>query len=136
MSMPPALTLRPSEVEFSAILSQGAGGQNVNKVHTGVQLRFDIPASSLPEPVKVRLLACGDSRISRDGVFVIKAQGHRSQALNRQDALRRLQERLDSVAQAPKARKPTRRTLASVQRRLEGKKNRSAIKAGRGRVTG
>ncbi len=132
----PALMIRPSEVEFSAILSQGPGGQNVNKVHTGVQLRFDIPASSLPEPVKARLLACGDGRISRDGVFVIKAQGHRSQALNRQDALHRLQERLDSVAQAPKARKPTRRTLASVQRRLEGKKNRSAIKAGRGRVTG
>ena len=132
--MTPALTIRPSEIEFSAILSQGPGGQNVNKVHTGVQLRFDILASSLPESVKARLLACADARISRDGVLVIKAQGHRSQALNRQDALRRLQERVDSVARPPKARKPTRPTRASVQRRLEGKKNRSAIKTGRGKV--
>jgi ribosome-associated protein len=134
MPMTPALTIRPSEIEFSAILSQGPGGQNVNKVHTGVQLRFDILASSLPESVKARLLACADARISRDGVLVIKAQGHRSQALNRQDALRRLQERVDSVARPPKARKPTRPTRASVQRRLEGKKNRSAIKTGRGKV--
>ncbi len=132
--MTPALTIRPSEIEFSAILSQGPGGQNVNKVHTGVQLRFDILASSLPESVKARLLACADARISRDGVLVIKAQGHRSQALNRQDALRRLQERVDSVARPPKARKPTRPTRASVQRRLQGKKNRSAIKTGRGKV--
>jgi len=130
------LSIDDDELVERFVRASGPGGQNVNKVHTGVQLRFDIPASSLPEPVKARLLACADGRISRDGVLVIKAQGHRSQALNRQDADLYWFCPEESVAQAPKARKPTRRTLASVQRRLEGKKNRSAIKAGRGKVAG
>ncbi len=124
----------PAEVEFSAIRAQGAGGQNVNKVSNAAHLRFDIRASSLPEPVKQRLLATADQRISADGVVVIKAQDHRSLPMNQAAALARLQALVDAAAHVPRARRATKPTFASKQRRLEGKAVRSAVKAGRGKV--
>ena len=128
------LVVPASEVEFSAIRAQGAGGQNINKVSSAVHLRFDIRASSLPEAVKDRLLAQRDQRITAEGVVVIKAQTTRSQDMNRADAMQRLHDLINSVAVPPKPRRATKPTFGSKQRRLEGKGIRSAIKAGRGRV--
>jgi len=128
------VTVDPAEVDFSAIRAQGAGGQNVNKVSSAAHLRFDVPASSLPEDVKARLLALPDQRITSEGVVVIKAQDHRSLPMNQADALARLQAMVDAVAVPPKARKPTKPTFGSRQRRLESKTQRGQIKAGRGRV--
>ena len=122
------------EVEWTAVRAQGAGGQNVNKVSSAIHLRYDIPTSSLPEDVKARLLASGDSRITQEGVLVLKAQQHRTQEANRLAALARLQALVDAVALPPKARRATRPTLASKRRRLEGKSQRAEIKPSRGRV--
>lgn len=122
------------EVSLSAIRAQGAGGQNVNKVSSAIHLRFDIAASGLPVDVKERLLALHDSRITRDGVLVLKAQQHRTQEMNRFDALIRLHELVNSVAQPPKTRKATKPTRASVKRVRQAKAQRSEVKASRARV--
>ena len=133
MSTAPKYLVAEREVEFSAIRAQGAGGQNVNKVSSAIHLRFDIVASSLPDDVKERLFALNDSRITEAGVLVLKAQQHRTQEMNRGDALTRLQEVIDSVATPPKNRRATKPTFASRQRRLEGKSLRAGVKAGRGK---
>ena len=127
--------INPAEVEFSAIRAQGPGGQNVNKVSCAVHARFDIGASSLPPEVKARLLELRDSRITQEGVVVLKAQQSRSLEQNKEDALRRLQALVDSAAEVPTVRRPTRPTRGSQRRRLDGKTRSGQIKALRGKVS-
>ena len=126
-----AIRVPPEEVTLTAIRAQGAGGQNVNKVSSAIHLRFDVPASSLPEEVKARLLALPDHRINKEGVLVIKAQQQRTQEMNRFDALMRLHELVNSVAVAPIQRKATRPTRASRQRRLNDKRMQGLVKTQR-----
>jgi ribosome-associated protein len=124
-----------SEIDISAVRSQGPGGQNVNKVATAVHLRFDIVASSLPTTLKERLLGLKDRRITREGVIVIKAQRQRSLEQNREEALRRLQGLVSGAALIRRKRRPTRPTQGSQKRRLNQKTKRGRVKVARGRVT-
>jgi ribosome-associated protein len=128
-----SISIGKDELEESFVRASGPGGQNVNKVASAVQLRFNVAASpSLPEGVRQRLLDSGDSRLTRDGVLVITAERHRSQAANREDALERLAEIIRKAAHVPRKRVATRPTLASKKRRLEAKTRRGNIKKTRG----
>ena len=129
-----SVSIPDDELDISAIRAQGAGGQNVNKVSSAIHLRFDIRASSLPEFYKERLLALADSRITKDGIIVIKAQQFRTQEKNRDDALARLKELILAATVVHKKRRPTKPSKSARAKRVDSKTKRGAVKALRGRV--
>ncbi|MDJ0781460.1 MAG: alternative ribosome rescue aminoacyl-tRNA hydrolase ArfB [Desulfosarcinaceae bacterium] len=134
ISITPTLQLDPSDITWQAVRAQGSGGQNVNKVATAVHLRFDIGASALPEPVKQRLLRLSDRRITKEGVVVIKAQDHRSQVQNREEAVERLTALIRRAAIPPRKRKPSRPSRAARAKRVDTKVRRGRVKALRGKI--
>ena len=134
MRVTASISIEDDEMTETFVRASGPGGQNVNKVASAVQLRFDIRRSpNLPPGVKARLERLGGSRVTRDGVLIISADRFRSQDLNREDARARLCDLIAAAAKVPKVRRPTRPTLASKERRLTGKSIRSAVKSGRGK---
>ena len=130
----PDILIPEGEVEITAVRAQGAGGQNVNKVSSAIHMRFDVRASSLPDAIKERLLRLSDQRITRTGIVVIKAQQHRSQDMNRAEALARLHELVKEAAFVPKKRRPTKPSRSAKKKRVEGKVLRGKIKVLRGKV--
>ncbi|HSF66111.1 MAG TPA: alternative ribosome rescue aminoacyl-tRNA hydrolase ArfB [Nitrospiraceae bacterium] len=134
LHIPPHISIPDSEIDIHAMRSQGAGGQHVNKVSSAIHLRFDITASSLPPLYKEELLKLKDHRISQEGIITIKAQQYRSQEQNREDALTRLRELIQSVAIPRKKRKATKPTKSSQNRRIETKKKQGRLKVLRGTI--
>ena len=134
MSYQPQLDDIMPATELSAMRAQGAGGQNVNKVSSAIHLRFDINQAAIPEYVKQRLLSGKDKRVTSDGILIIKAQSHRTQEMNKQDALNRLLEILAEHGKLQKARRATRPTLSSKIKRVDSKKKSGQIKALRKKV--
>lgn len=129
ITVSPFIIIQENEIELNAIRAQGSGGQNVNKVSSAIHLRFDITNSSLPEVYKSRLLSLRDSRITKEGVIIIKAQLYRTQEQNRIDALKRLEELIKSITVIAKTRRPTKPSKGSQRRRLDSKKKHGKNKA-------